>query len=79
MTKAQKSREELRQMILKEGRASSSGWPPGMDVSVRATANGWRVDCLPPTASRLAFTDCCQEVASIALRLRANFDLIDQS
>ena len=77
MTKAKKSKEELRQMILKEGKASSRAWPPGMDVSVRATASGWRVDCLPPTASRLAFTDCCDEVASIALRLRADFDLIN--
>jgi len=77
VTKAQKSKEELRQMILKEGKASSSHWPPGMDVSVRAAACGWRVDCLPPTASRLAFTDCCDEVARIVLRLRADFDLIN--
>ena len=79
MTKAQKSKEELRQMILREAQASPSGWPPGMDVSVRATAHGWRVDCLPPTASRLAFVECCQEVASIALRLRDDFDLINQT
>ena len=76
MTKAQKTKEELRQMILQEGKASSHGWPAGMDVSVRATAGGWGVDCLPPSASRRAFADSCQQVASITLRLREDFDLI---
>ena len=76
MTKAQKTKEELRQMILQEGKASP-GWPAGMDVSVRATAGGWRVDCRPPSASRLAFADSCQRVASITLRLREDFDLIE--
>jgi hypothetical protein len=73
-TKAKKSKEELRHMILEKAR-SSSWCPAGMDVSVTATTSGWRVDCLPPTASRLAFVDCCEQVASIALSLRADFDL----
>ena len=76
MTKAQKTKEELRQMILQEGKASSHCWPAGMDVSVRATAGGWRVDGLPPSASQRAFADSCRQVASIALRLREDFDLI---
>ena len=76
MTKTQKTKEELRQMILQEGKASSHDWPAGMDVSVRATAGGWGVDCLPPTASRLAFAEPCRQVASITLRLREKFDLI---
>jgi hypothetical protein len=75
MTKARKSKEELRHMILEETKKLPYGCPPGMDVAVRQTPSGWGVDCLPPTASRLAFADCCTKVAGIALRLRADFDL----
>jgi len=61
-------------MVLKKAGISRQ-LPPGMDVSVRATRRGWEVDCAPPTASRLAFTDCCDHIASIVALLREDFDL----
>lgn len=74
MIKEQKSKDELRNIILEK--ASMSGQlPPGMDVSIRATRGGWGVDCLPPTASRHAFTDCCDHIANIVVTLRDDFDL----
>ena len=74
MSKEQRSKQELRTMVLKKAGISRQ-LPPGMDVSVRATRRGWEVDCAPPTASRLAFMDCCDHIASIVVLLREDFDL----
>lgn len=72
--KQQKSKEELRAMIIEKARQSQR-FPPGMDVSIRATARGWGVDCLPPTASHNGFVEICDDIATIALSLRDDFDL----
>ena len=74
MNKELKSKEELRALILGQARTSHH-FAVGMDVSVRATGHGWGVDCLPPTASRLAFTECCDHIADIVRLLRQDFDL----
>jgi len=74
MSKEQRSKEELRTMVLEKA-GGSRQLPPGMDVSVRSTRRGWEVDCAPPTASRLAFTDSCDHIASVVLLLREDFDL----
>lgn len=71
MSKPQKSKQELRAMIPER----IVPYSPGMDVSIRATHNGWNVDYLPPTTRREPHRDCFELIAKVATTRRAEFDL----
>ena len=74
MDKPTKTRDELRALIL----AEISGHPvcpPGMDVAVRQLSRSWGIDCIPPSAGRIAYADCFSLIAKIAARLQNEFDL----
>ncbi len=74
MTKAAKTADELREMILDRARGERI-FPPGMTVHIRRTRASWGIDCVPPTISKAAHVDCCDLLARIAAELRDEYDL----
>jgi len=74
MAKGVKTADELREMILERARGERI-FPPGMSVQVRRTRAGWGIDCVPPTISKSAHTDCCDLLTRIAAELREEYDL----
>jgi hypothetical protein len=74
MVKPTKTRDELRAMILAEIKGHPV-CPPGMDVDVRQLKLSWAIDCIPPSAGRIAYADCLDLITKIAARLRNEFDL----
>jgi hypothetical protein len=75
MVKPTKTRDQLRAMILAEIKGHHPVCPAGMDVAVRQLKLSWGVDCIPPSAGRIAYADCCDLITKIAARLRNEFDL----
>jgi len=74
MAKALKTADELREMILDRARESRI-CPPGMSVHIRRIRASWGIDCVPPTTSKAAHTDCCDLLISIASQLREEYEL----
>lgn len=74
MAKSRKTADELRDMILDRARENPV-FPPGMSVHIRRIRTSWGIDCVPPTISKAAHTDCCDLLISIANQLREEYDL----
>jgi hypothetical protein len=74
MAKTLKTAEELREMILDRVRQDRT-CPPGMSVHIRRIGTSWGIDCVPPTISKAAHTDCCELMVRIASKLREEYDL----
>lgn len=74
MAKAVKTADELRDIIMERG-LQSPICPVGMSVHVRRVNASWRIDCVLPTTSMTAHSDCCDLLTQIAAELREEFDL----
>lgn len=77
MAKTLKTADELRELILDRARENRI-CPPGMSVHIRRLRAGWGIDCVPPTISKAAHTDCCELLIRIATELREEYDLSEE-
>jgi hypothetical protein len=74
MSKAKKTAQQLRLMVLTELR-SKTPFPEGYDVRiVPAPFLGWEARCIPPKGIT-SFADCSDSVQSVAAGIAAKYDL----